>query len=165
MTTTTTMKMNGSKSLHDWFTAFQDGKVPSTLNHNPKLNAEIHLAIIKESSEYISSICDHLFTLHHDVKHRPFVLQFLPSFVTAYYDVLYYHSESIDARTKDVCSTIDTFLVSLYNLSVTDDILNEKLDEFRIPNLTLPSIYHTPNPVSFSVDSGKTSINSKTKEN
>jgi hypothetical protein len=146
MTTTTTMKMNGSKSLHDWFTAFQDGKVPSTLNHNPKLNAEIHLAIIKESSEYISSICDHLFTLHHDVKHRPFVLQFLPSFVTAYYDVLYYHSESIDARTKDVCSTIDTFLVSLYNLSVTDDILNEKLDEFRIPNLTLPSIYHTPNP-------------------
>ncbi len=54
---------------------------------------------------------------------------------------------------------------------MTDDILNEKIDEFRklisqrfpyflliyigIPNLTVPSIYHTPNPVSFSVDSGK----------
>jgi len=125
------------------------------LNSNPKLNAEIHLAITKEPSEYTSSICDHLFTLHHNVQHRPFVLQFLPSFVTTYYDVLYHHPKSIDAKTKDVCSTIDTFLVSLYNLGVTDDGTNEKLNEFRIPNLTLPSVYHTPNPVSLLVDSGK----------
>ncbi|CAF1664706.1 unnamed protein product, partial [Adineta ricciae] len=46
----------------------------------------------------------------------------------------------------DVCSTIDTFLVSLYNLTVTDDGHNEATHEFRIPNLTVPSIYHTPNP-------------------
>ncbi|CAF2584367.1 unnamed protein product [Rotaria sp. Silwood2] len=144
---------NGSMSsnfinIHDWFTSLQDEKVPSTLNYNPKLNAEIHLAITEEPSEYVSSICDHLFSLYHNVQHRLFVLQFLPSFVIAYYDVLYHHHqlESIDATTKDVCSTIDTFLVSLYNLSVTDDGNNEKTVEFRVPNLTLPSIYHKPNP-------------------
>ncbi|CAF5194787.1 unnamed protein product, partial [Rotaria magnacalcarata] len=76
--------------------------VSSALNCNPKLNAEIHLAITKESSEYVSSICDQLFSLYHDVQHRLFVLQFLPSFVAAYYDVLYHHRhlESIDAKTE-----------------------------------------------------------------
>ena len=56
---------------------------------------------------------------------------------------------------------------------MTDDGNNEKIHEFRklilkiqlkiifqrfltgIPNLTHPSIYHTPNPVSLSVDFGK----------
>ncbi|CAF3391144.1 unnamed protein product [Rotaria sp. Silwood1] len=128
---------NGSMSsnfkiIHDWFTSLQDEKVPSTLNYNPKLNAKIHLAITEEPSEYVSPICDHLFSLYHNVQHRPFVLQFLPSFVIAYYDVLYDHRhlESIDDTTK----------------SVTDDGNNEKTFEFRVPNLALPSIYHTPNP-------------------
>ncbi|CAF0744229.1 unnamed protein product [Rotaria sordida] len=139
---------NNFKIIHDWFTSFEDEKVSSTLNHNPKLNAKIHLAITEEPSNYVSSICDHLFSLYHNVQHRLFVLQFLPSFVITYYDVLYHHRhlESIDTTTKDVCSTIDTFLVGLYNLSVTDDGNNEKTYEFRVPNLTLPSIYHTPNP-------------------
>jgi len=135
------------KHLNEWLSSFHDKKKSSAGNNNPKVNAELHSAITKEPSEYISSICDHLFTLHHDVEQRPFVLQFLPSFVTIYYDVLYHHHlESIDPAAKDVCSTIDTFFVSLYNLSVTDDGHNEKTQEFRIPNLTMPSIYHTPNP-------------------
>ncbi|CAF2221465.1 unnamed protein product [Rotaria magnacalcarata] len=152
ITTNDNVYSNGSSSsnfkmIHDWFTSLQGEIVSSALNCNPKLNAEIHLAITKESSEYVSSICDQLFSLYHDVQHRLFVLQFLPSFVAAYYDVLYHHRhlESIDAKTEDVCSTIDTFLVSLYNLTVMDDEHNEKTSEFRIPNLTLPSIYHTPN--------------------
>ncbi|CAF3383522.1 unnamed protein product [Rotaria socialis] len=152
ITTNDNVYSNGSspsnfKMIHDWFLSLQGEMVSSTLNYNPKLNAEIHLAITKESSEYVSSICDHLFSLYHDVQHRLFVLQFLPSFVAVYYDVLYHHRhlESIDAKTEDVCSTIDTFLVSLYNLTVMDDEHNEKTYEFRIPNLTLPSIYHTPN--------------------
>lgn len=151
--TTTQIHTNGFKSgdfkhLNEWLSSFHDKKKPSAVNNNPKVNAEIHSAITKEPSEYISSICDHLFTLYHNVQQRPFVLQFLPSFVTIYYDVLYHHHhlESIDPATKDVCSTIDTFFVSLYNLSVTDDEHNEKAQEFRIPNLTVPSIYHTPNP-------------------
>ncbi|CAF3636845.1 unnamed protein product [Adineta steineri] len=123
------------KHINNWFASFKDGKLQSSLNHNPKLNAEIHSAITTEYSEYASTICDHLFSLYHDVQHRPFVLQFLPSFVIAYYDVLYHHnrrhhSESVDAMTK----------------GVTDDGHNEKVHEFRIPNLTVPSIYHTPNP-------------------
>ncbi|UJR23659.1 hypothetical protein I4U23_026643 [Adineta vaga] len=138
---------NNFKYINDWIASFQDGKVPSSLNHDPKINAEIHLAITTEASEFVSTICDHLFALYHGVQHRPFVLQFLPSFVIVYYDVLYpRQSESVDATTKDVCSTIDTFLVGLYNLTVTDDGHNEKTPEFRIPNLTVPSIYHTPNP-------------------
>lgn len=50
--------------------------------------------------KYASSLCDYLFTLYRDVQQRPFVLQFLPSFVIAYYDVLYHHPESVDAITK-----------------------------------------------------------------
>jgi hypothetical protein len=55
--------------------------------------------------QLVSTICDHLFTLYRHVQHRPFVLQFLPSFVTAYYDLLYdhhhhHHPESVDATTK-----------------------------------------------------------------
>ncbi|CAF4173443.1 unnamed protein product [Rotaria socialis] len=136
ITTNDNVYSNGSspsnfKMIHDWFLSLQGEMVSSTLNYNPKLNAEIHLAITKESSEYVSSICDHLFSLYHDVQHRLFVLQFLPSFVAVYYDVLYHHRhlESIDAKTE----------------TVMDDEHNEKTYEFRIPNLTLPSIYHTPN--------------------
>ncbi|CAF3642548.1 unnamed protein product [Rotaria sordida] len=94
---------NNFKIIHDWFTSFEDEKVSSTLNHNPKLNAKIHLAITEEPSNYVSSICDHLFSLYHNVQHRLFVLQFLPSFVITYYDVLYHHRhlESIDTTTKD----------------------------------------------------------------
>lgn len=57
--------------------------------------------------QYTSTICDHLFTLYRHVQHRPFVLQFLPSFIIAYYDVLYHHHhhhrrhpESVDVKTK-----------------------------------------------------------------
>ncbi|CAF1121040.1 unnamed protein product [Adineta steineri] len=103
----------------------------STSNYNPKLNGEIHLAITTEPSEYASSLCDHLFTLYRDAQHRTFVLQFLPSFVIAYYDVLYHHPESDDAITIK---------------GVLDDGYADKINEFRIPNLTLPSIYHIPNP-------------------
>ncbi|CAF3707133.1 unnamed protein product [Adineta steineri] len=136
------------KHINNWFASFKDGKLQSSLNHNPKLNAEIHSAITTEYSEYASTICDHLFSLYHDVQHRPFVLQFLPSFVIAYYDVLYHHnrrhhSESVDAMTK----------------GVTDDGHNEKVHEFRIPNLTVPSIYHTPNPVSLSIYFDKSYMN------
>ncbi|CAF1641981.1 unnamed protein product, partial [Adineta ricciae] len=89
------------KHLNDWVASLQDGKLPPSLNSNPKINAEIHLAITTESSEFASAICDHLFTFYHDVQHRPFVLQFLPSFIIAYYDVLYpRHSESVDSTTK-----------------------------------------------------------------
>ncbi|UJR25237.1 hypothetical protein I4U23_006589 [Adineta vaga] len=133
-----------------WIESFQNEKASlsslSTTNFNPKLNAEIHLAITTESSEYAPSLCDHLFTLYRDAQQRSFVLQFLPSFIIAYYDVLYHHPESTDVTKKDVCSTINTFLVGLYNLSVLDDGHHDKAYEFRIPNLTIPSIYHTPNP-------------------
>ncbi|CAF0934240.1 unnamed protein product [Rotaria sordida] len=136
---------NDFTEIDDWLVLFKDEKASSTFNYNSKLNAEIHLAITTDPSEYASSLCDHLFTLYRDVQHRPFVLQFLPSFVTAYYDILH-HPKSVDTTTEDVWSTIDTFLVALYNLSVLDDGHNEKIHEFRIPNLTSPSIYHTPNP-------------------
>ncbi|CAF4557801.1 unnamed protein product [Rotaria sp. Silwood1] len=121
---------NDFTEVDDWLVLFKDEKASSTFNYNSKLNAEIHLAITTESSEYASSLCDHLFTLYRDVQHRPFVLQFLPSFVTTYYDILHHQSESVDATTK----------------SVLDDGHNERIHQFRIPNLTLPSIYHTPNP-------------------
>ncbi|CAF2893613.1 unnamed protein product [Rotaria sp. Silwood2] len=87
--------------VDDWLVSFKDEKASSTFNYNAKLNAEIHLAITAEPSEYASSLCDPLFTLYRDVQHRPFVLQFLPSFVTTYYDILHHQPESVDATTKD----------------------------------------------------------------
>ncbi|CAF3326097.1 unnamed protein product [Rotaria socialis] len=132
--------------LDDWLVSLKNGEASSTSTYNTKLNAEIHLAITAEPAEYASSLCDNLFILYRDVQYRSFVLQFLPSFITTYYDVLHRHPESTDVTAKDVCSTIDTFLIALYNLSVLDDAHHEKIHGFRIPNLTAPSIYHTPNP-------------------
>ncbi|CAF1049157.1 unnamed protein product [Adineta ricciae] len=142
--------------IDNWIELYKDEKASdsSTANFKPTLSAEIHLAITTESSEvcingsrYASSLCEHLFTLYRNVQQRSFVLQFLPSFIIAYYDALYHNNpQPTNGITKDVCSTIDTFLVGLYNLSVLDDGYNDKVHEFRIPNLTIPSIYHTPNP-------------------
>ncbi|CAF4160198.1 unnamed protein product [Rotaria magnacalcarata] len=115
--------------LDDWLVSLKGGEASSTATYNTKLNAEIHLAITAEPAEYASSLCDNLFILYRDVKYRSFVLQFLPSFITTYYDVLHRHPESTDVTTK----------------SVLDDAHHEKIHGFRIPNLTSPSIYHTPN--------------------
>ena len=93
----------------------------STSTENSRLNAEIHLAISTEpltvsdvenwvvhSSlahlflQYISSLCDRLFTLYRDAQNRPFVLQFLPSFITTYYDVLYQQTAQSTEDQKKV---------------------------------------------------------------
>jgi len=133
--------------IDEWLSSLKSGKVLSTAsNENSKLNSEIHLAITNEPLDYLTSICDQLFPLYRDVQHRPFILQFLPSLIIVYYDVLYHHlPKSADASIKDVCTTIDTFLVGLYNLSVVEHSQNARPHEFRIPNLTQPSIYHIPN--------------------
>ena len=51
--------------------------------------------------QYLTSICDQLFPLYRDVEQRPFILQFLPSLIIVYYDVLYHHlPKSTDASIK-----------------------------------------------------------------
>ena len=51
--------------------------------------------------QFASPLCDQLFTLFRNAQHRPFILQFLPSFIMAYYDVLYRQAlKTADATVK-----------------------------------------------------------------
>ncbi|CAF1076669.1 unnamed protein product [Didymodactylos carnosus] len=112
--------------LDEWLTPSKAQKSSSLLMNNPHLSQEIHSAIVTERFSSISSICNQLFQLYRDSKARSFVLQFLPTFLSTYYDVLY----EKDEETK----------------GVVDDAVDERVHEFRVPNLASPSIYHVPNP-------------------
>ncbi|CAF1406886.1 unnamed protein product, partial [Didymodactylos carnosus] len=101
---------------------------------------------------YIVPICNQLFQLYRDFKARSFVLQFLPTFLSTYYNVLY---EKDDETKFNFCIRHDKkkkvkFVVSDYDVVVKVLLMILSMEKLmnvvRVPNLALPSVYHVPHP-------------------
>jgi len=90
-------------------------------------------------SELLQPVCDLLFTIYRNPEQefRQFALQFLPSFA-------YLYLQNYSDRSSFHC--IETLLVAVHNLEVSD--IGAKKQSFKIPTLSMSSIYHDASQMS-----------------
>lgn len=66
---------------------------------------------------------------------RRFTLQFIPI-------LIYLYLNSVSQGDKKSCRSIETLLISIYNIEVSNEDGQPKIVSFRMPVLAQTSIYH-----------------------
>lgn len=87
--------------------------------------------------QLLHSVCHQLCSFYRsgDDALRKFTLQFVPS-------LIYVYLNSVAQGDKKSCRSVETLLISMYNMEVSDADGKEKTVSFRMPVLAHPSIYH-----------------------
>nr|CAG4642361.1 EOG090X02H3 [Evadne anonyx] len=96
--------------------------------------------------QVIQKLCLQIFGFYRagEVESKVFSLQFIPSLMYAYL------SGIAQGDKKDV-SSIQTFLLAVYNIEACEEPQNPKSHSFRFPNPAQPSLYHEVNNASTSL--------------
>lgn len=88
-----------------------------------------------KDEKIVSRVCSKLSNLYKDKeqRHQSLIVNCIPVLLN-YYFVFYYDEK--------ISSIIEVCILTIYNLSLSDE--NVKLNRIRIPNLSTPSSYHSP---------------------
>lgn len=88
-----------------------------------------------KDEKIVSRVCSKLSNLYKDKeqRHQSLIINCIPVLLN-YYFVFYYDEK--------ISSIIEVCILTIYNLSLSDE--NVKLNRIRIPNLSTPSSYHSP---------------------
>lgn len=88
-------------------------------------------------SQLIHSVCHQLCSFYRsgDAALRQFTLQFLPS-------LIYVYLNCVAQGDKKSCRSVETLLILMYNVEVSNDDGHEKKVAFRMPVLAQASVYH-----------------------
>lgn len=87
--------------------------------------------------QLLHSICNQFFNFYrsNEADLKKFTLQFLPT-------LIYIYLNSVAQGDKRSCRSVETLLLSIYNIEVSGDDGQPKTISFRMPVLAQPSIYH-----------------------
>lgn len=87
--------------------------------------------------QLLHSICNqfHSFYRSTETVLRKFTLQFVPT-------LIYIYLNSVAQGDKKSCRSVETLLISVYNIEITNDDGQAKTVSFRMPVLAQASIYH-----------------------
>lgn len=87
--------------------------------------------------QLIHSICNQLYKFYISKEDglRKFTLQFIPI-------LIYVYLNAVCVGEKKSCRSVETLLISMYNVEVSNDDGSEKVVSFRMPVLAQASIYH-----------------------
>lgn len=85
----------------------------------------------------LHSICQQFYSFYRsaEIDLRKFTLQFVPS-------LIYIYLNSVAHGDKKSCRSVETLLVSIYNIEISNDDGTQKCVSFRMPVLAQASIYH-----------------------
>lgn len=93
-------------------------------------------------SKLINQVCNQLFCFYRSGEEelQRFTLQFIPALV-----LLYLENVNLTHGDRQVCHSVETLLIGIYNLEIIDKSGQPKVISFRIPSIAQASIYHEPN--------------------
>lgn len=113
----------------------------STILENHELIQAIFSVIEDKARQYeiLEPVCNQLFSFYRSAEKelQHFSLQFIPMLIGLYLT-------SIGQGDKRNCRSIEVLLLGIYNLEVVDSKGKPKVQSFRLPTLSNPSVYHEP---------------------
>ncbi|KAG4078815.1 hypothetical protein HA402_015405 [Bradysia odoriphaga] len=118
---------------------FEIRSFASQHEHNHEI-AHALFTILNERLKYpdlLHSICNqfHSFYRSTETVLRKFTLQFVPT-------LIYIYLNSVAQGDKKSCRSVETLLISVYNIEITNEDGQAKTVSFRMPVLAQASIYH-----------------------
>lgn len=123
--------------MESWLLSDKDKNMDvDMLNQNSDQLFETVAVLFKSKDEKtIVKLCSKLTSLFKDkdTKFQNLIINCIPVLLKYYF--LYFYDEKI-------CSIIEVCLLTIYNLSLSDESV--KINRVRVPNLSLPSVYHLP---------------------
>lgn len=95
------------------------------------------MSYIKIFFQLTHQICSQLFNFFRSTykELKLFAVQFLPT-------LIYLYLNAVTRGAQDKCCSVETFLISVYNLEIVDDNGQPQCISFRMPFLAQHSIYH-----------------------
>ncbi|KAL5287813.1 FAM126B family protein [Megaselia abdita] len=131
--------------VQDWLAEYESleaSEIPTFISmqdNNPDITDAIH-SIFNSRTKYpelIHSICNQLYKFYISKEDglRKFTLQFIPI-------LIYVYLNAVCVGDKNNCRSVETLLISMYNVEVSNDDGSEKVVSFRMPVLAQASIYH-----------------------
>ncbi|XP_055379683.1 hyccin isoform X2 [Condylostylus longicornis] len=132
--------------VQDWLSEYEsieDDEEMRVFANMHEMNPEVVDAIytiLNERIKYpdlVHSVCNqfHSFYRSSEEKLRRFALQFIPV-------LIYIYLNSVAMGDKKNCRSVETLLISIYNIEVSTDDGQPKIVSFRMPVLAQASIYH-----------------------
>ncbi|KAJ6644356.1 Hyccin, partial [Pseudolycoriella hygida] len=118
---------------------FEIRSFASQHEHNHEI-AHALFTILNERLKYpdlLHSICNQFYSFYRSSETvlRKFTLQFVPT-------LIYIYLNSVAQGDKKSCRSVETLLISVYNIEITNDDGQAKTVSFRMPVLAQASIYH-----------------------
>ncbi|CAF0709861.1 unnamed protein product [Brachionus calyciflorus] len=129
--------MSASEKMETWLLSDKEKNfdVEWLLQNNEQFFDAAANLLKSKDEKTIGKVCMKLANLfkEKDSRNQLLIINCIPILLNQYF--LYFYDEKI-------CSLIEVSILTIYNLSLSDE--NVKLNRIRIPNLSLPSVYHYP---------------------
>lgn len=92
---------------------------------------------INDYFQLVDPVCNQLFCFYRSGEEelQRFSLQFIPALIILYL-------ENITHGERQMCRSVETLLIGIYNLEIVDKSGQAKVFSFRIPSIAQASIYH-----------------------
>lgn len=123
--------------MENWLLSDKDKNydVEQLVQNNEQFFETVSALFKSKDEKNIGKLCSKLTNLYKDKDGRvePLIVDCIPILLEYYFKNFY---------DEKLCSLVEVCLLTIYNLSLSDD--NVKQKRIRVANLSLPSVYHSP---------------------